>query len=160
LKLFEFSIEYRSGKTHGNADALSRSALDEPESEENTAEAPIIINAIRLGNAEELAEQQTDPEINWMMDLKKDAQKLGVERIIITEFKNVEQRSLYAQWNRLVLNGETLVREYYDDHGNLFWQYLVPKEERLKVLAQLHCSSHSGHLGLDKTFQRLMTRCY
>ena len=67
---------------------------------------------------------------------------------------------MYAQWNRLVLNGETLLRENYDDHGNLFWQYLVPKEERLKVLAQLHCSSHSGHLGLDKTFQRLMTRCY
>jgi hypothetical protein len=32
----------------------SRLALDKPESEEKSAEAPFIINAIRLGNAEEL----------------------------------------------------------------------------------------------------------
>jgi hypothetical protein len=63
-----------------------------------------------------------------MIDLKKDAQKLGVENIIITEFKNAEQRSLYAQWNRLVLKGDQLVREYHDDNGNFFWQYFVPKE--------------------------------
>ena len=44
LKLFEFTIEYRSGKSHGNADALSRLALVEANAEEDSADAPIIIN--------------------------------------------------------------------------------------------------------------------
>jgi hypothetical protein len=63
LKLFEFTIEYRSGKTHGNADALSRLALDEPEGEDNAIEAPVIINAIRLGNIDKRSDQRTDPEL-------------------------------------------------------------------------------------------------
>ncbi len=52
----------------------------------------------------------------------------------ITEFENIELKSLYTQWNRLKITNNMLFREYLDPYDRILCQYVVPKSERELML--------------------------
>ena len=112
IQKYEFSIAYRSGKRNGNADALSRLVEELPDGDDEPGEEEIgFINAIRLGNDAASNEQMEDLDLAWLIGLKKFAQTEKVERVLVQEFANDAQRSLYSQWSRIRLSKETLYRE-------------------------------------------------
>jgi hypothetical protein len=158
VNLFEFVIEYRKGKNHGNADALSRmaDATNEDSSPENSL---IIVNAIHLRGLYS-NEQSKDADIKWIIDLKKSAKTDGSKRPSDVECINDFRKSLLAQWNRLIDFGQNLFREWTHADGSSRFQYVVPTHQRRTLLEQAHNSVSCGHLGSEKTYERLVFRCY
>jgi hypothetical protein len=169
LQLFDFEIEYRPGKNHGNADGLSRLAL-EPSTEadeEDDDSAPVRINAvttlaasINIQADQVQQEQLQDLNIKFIYDLKLQSAKENGRHVVVTSFDNKEQRSYYNQWNKIVLFNKNVYREYVDDVDNIRLQYIVPKQCRDTILEKAHKCPTSGHLGKDKTWEKLRSRCY
>ena len=165
LRIFKYTIEYRAGGVHGNADALSR-MVDENKFGEISQEEEqnVVINAIHLRSDEMNNDQLSDPNIKWMFDLKTSARKTGEKPIVIWEegmskYDLLERKSLYAQWSRMYIFNKNLFREYVDDE-NVIYQYVVPKHQRSIVLDQSHDTVCSGHLGLEKTIGRITPKLY
>jgi len=74
---------------------------------------------------------------------------------LIKDFSNAEQRSLYLQWDRLKLIKNKLYREYIDKRDVIIYQYIVPSSKRDYVLANMHDTAVCGHLGYEKTRDRI-----
>ena len=53
-----------------------------------------------------------------------------------------------------------LYREYINDDDSITYQFVVPKHQRQLVLQQCHDLVFSGHLGYDKTLERIRSRFY
>ena len=160
LGIFQYNIIYRAGKFNGNADGLSR-MVDENEHRSNDlcSEEDIVINAIHLKSDKMNCEQLQDLDLKWFYELKRSAKASGVKPII-KEFDNKVKRSLYSQWSRIYIFNQNLFREYIDDDDNICYQYIVPMKQRNYILYQLHDCPTAGHLGFEKTRDRIITRFY
>jgi hypothetical protein len=154
LNIYNQVIEYRAGKNHGNADALSRMVDEE---EEDGIEQPedTVINVIKLKQNTNNS-QLLDGNLKWIMELLQ----ANKTRPIITEFENIERKSLYTQWNRLKITNKILFREYLDQYDRVLCQYVVPKSEREFVLKNSHDTVCCGHLGYEKTRERIVHKYY
>ena len=124
LNIYNQSIEYRAGKNHGNADALSR-MVDEEQLGDDKDNGDVIINTIQLNPQHVNSNQTSDPDLALIIGLLHTYKT----RPAITEFENAERRSLYKQWSRLRLNDNTLYREYMDEYDRVLCQYVVPKAD-------------------------------
>ena len=120
LRVYDFIVEYRSGKSNGNADALSRWAIEEEEElkaeEENKEELDIdtvVVNAIHLGQLEPVQESK-DQDLEWLIGLKKANSNL---KPVLHEFENNDRRNLFQMWDKLVVNEGNLYREWINDYG-------------------------------------------
>ena len=119
----------------------------------------IIINAIRL-NAHELNEEQVrDENIQFMVALKR-YELDKHQKPIIKEFLNKEQEIYYKQWNRLYLIGKSLFRIFQEEDDTIRFRYIVPAHQRESLLKQAHGNLCSGHLGFEKTRDRLIRKFY
>ena len=68
---------------------------------------------------------------------------------------------LLQQWDRLYVQDSLLFRDYQDPKGNQKWaQMLVPKALQEEVVSSLHGGVTSGHLGEEKTINRIRERFY
>ncbi|CAF1029860.1 unnamed protein product [Brachionus calyciflorus] len=127
--MYEFDIEYRQGHENGNADALSRWLLEEEESETETFPDPgFVVNKVILQGVEFNENQLEDEAI----------------------------AALYS-WVRKggrPVQCEKTDPELYEDDGIRF-QYVVPKSDRQAVLKKVHDDPLGGHLGVDKTTDKL-----
>ena len=160
LRVFEYKIDYRAGKEHGNADALSRMVDESHYGEVNFDEdSNVVLNAIHLKSDFMNKQQLTDPNIKWIYDLKKESRHLGV-RPLINEFPSAEAKSLYIQWHRIYILGKNVFREYVDTNDCVTYQYIVPMKQRPYVLEKSHDTVTSGHLGVEKTMHRIMPKFY
>ncbi len=119
----------------------------------------IFINAMHLRDANPKSDQMKDDNLKWIINLLKEN---TVRKPTLTEFANYEQRSLYKQWNRLKFFNNNLFREYIDkdDNDRIFYQYIVPASERDFILKNSHDSAVCGHLGYQKTYDRIMPKYY
>ena len=74
LQEYEFDVEYRPGKNHGNADASSRIPLEQ----RNTEKVPImsVADAPTRSTDNLVALQQEDPDIKQILIWKEDGCKL------------------------------------------------------------------------------------
>jgi hypothetical protein len=157
LNIYDFTIQYRPGKLNGGADALSR-MFDDDESliEVGEEDKTVVINAIHLKTNGHSKEQLGDEDINWIFQLKKTQKR----RPIIENFRNKECESLYKQWDSLLILNNNLYREYMDALDVTHYQFVVPKSQRKLVLEKNHDSAVCGHLGFEKTRDRIMHRFY
>ena len=162
LKLYDFEILYRPGPENGNADALSRLALDKPTEDNDDETTPVSINNIQIrvinidaSNAK--VSQLLDENIRWIYELKLRASQQNIHTIIEATPTNSEQRSYYQQWNRLRIVGKNVFREIIDQANNVKYQYIVPQNQRDQAIKRAH---ENGHFGVDKTMERIREKSY
>jgi hypothetical protein len=163
LSMFRFKIFYRKGIKNGNADALSRLPTEPEENETAEDDWPIVINIIVNEVEEQDVEQLLDPNLRWIFSAKIKAQEENKSTPTSLEFENRDQRSLFAQWNRIFIINGTLYRSWtskVNQQNVLVFQYIVPTHKREEAMKLAHNHQCSGHLGRNKTEDRIQERFF
>ena len=168
LQEYDFEIEHRGGKSHGNADALSRRPCpmeckhcNRQEDKENLA--------IRLIRTDSL-------DVNWSNDAMRKAQENdrdlqpllrwlanGSSKPKWSEVAGCSPatKSLWAQWESLLMHDGLLCRKWETPKGNAcHLQLVVPREKVNDILRAYHDGSSGGHLGIKRTLTKIKERFY
>lgn len=165
LQEYNFTTEHRSGRTHLNADALSRRPCPEACSHcarKETKEEVRMITTQGLDN-------------EWSEDAIKKAQKEDRDLRKIFEWKEVGQKpswsqvassspitkSYWAQWDSLEIKDGVLFRKWETPKGDqTTLQLIVPRKQVASLLRYIHDGVSGGHLGVKKTLEKLRQRFY
>jgi hypothetical protein len=183
LENYDFTIKYRKGKNHINADALSRWPIDQQQCEQDNEEADFVICSINVNGAESDDKQLTANEHNINVSVLNDTQSVGdklreeiwldmqsndtdiqwcikmLSDITIHSTNAIQQRYKREKNKFVVKNGVIYAKQCDDDNGTLL-KYVVPKDQQKVVLHMLHSSVFGGHLGRDKTVERVVSRFF
>ena len=65
--------------------------------------------------------QIEDQNILWIINLMREQSNTGI-KLIVTEIDELKRRSLYQQWNQLLLLNNTLFREYVNSSDTIVYQ--------------------------------------
>ena len=135
---YEFTIVYKSGKTHGDADALSR--------------APQPSNPDDCRDKTSVATFFNNNEINLHTMQQKDEWCKKVYDLVKTSIKQPVRLGgkIYELLNDIVI----------EICGQRYYQLCVPSELRKEVLYSLHDDRTAGHLGIAKVYDKLRRRFY
>ena len=151
LQEFDFTIKHRHGLSHQNADAMSRLKREE--------ESVEVIGMLEHKTPEEIRELQLQDEdigpllLSVELDQKPDLSQ--------TMRRSREHARLLQQWDQLVMKNNLLYRRYEDDKGSCqHLQLVIPRVLRRLILKELHGGVSGGHLGEQKTTNRLKERFY
>ena len=119
-----------------------------------------LVTMNSLWSAEEMkTAQESDPDLSLIVKAK---QKGGPR----PEWEEISPLSktakcYWAQWDRLELRNEMLHSKWESGDGKTErWQLVVPHSYKDKVLKELHSSRTAGHLGVNKTRERVRERFY
>ena len=164
LQELDFDIVHRRGKSHINADALSRlpcpqcgrdSHITPPHAEVAQATLQVATN----GLGENLRDMQlADSTLKLLLQGKESGEKPDADN-----FENASRssRRLLQIWEQLMVCDGILCRRFEALDGSpSVVQIVVPEALRDEVLADLHEGALGGHLGVDKTLARLKERFY
>lgn len=173
LQTYQFEIHHRAGRSHGNADALSRrpcleaecrycTRLEEREelAEEQVAAAEVVEDElIEACSREEFgAAQAADPELKQLFRWKREGRQ--PDWCEVTPF-GTAMKAYRSSWANLEVRGGLLYRRWEDAApGNGVWQLLVPHCLRDRVLRAVHGPLGVGHFGVNKTLRQLRQRFY
>ena len=161
LEEFQFEVVHRRGKTHCNADALSR--LSSHQSNDTSAVLPIATIALtavlRSRSHQDIRNHQLEDElIGPIFRAKIDGVKPSVEDITGCDPK---YRKLVQIWDQLVLRDELLWRLFENnDNTGCIYQLVIPSSLKTEVLHDIHEGVLGGHLGVDKSLGKLKERFY
>ena len=132
---YDYEIEFKPGKTNGNADALSRIP-----SETDPLEGDCVMEerlcAINISTSLQQEEQMNDETIKTLIGWKD---TLETRPEFPTDIQNDELRILWLQWKRLKVVNGVLYREYREN-CSINLQFVVPSQLREKILLELHDS--------------------
>ena len=67
---------------------------------------------------------------------------------------------LLQQWDQLLLQNGRLYRKFEKADGTTNLQLIVPKNMQQQILHKAHAGSMRGHLGEDKTREKIKERFY
>jgi hypothetical protein len=170
MELYDFTVLYRRGSLHGNADALSRMNFDELAqltADSNDEDTDIIIFIISLEfdastqhaglfGSNLALEQDTDATLVWMK------QRLAMDTSHINEEEtelNVQQAKLLTAKKQFVLIKSVLyVRDGRPDGNGHFFRFVVPESAVNLVMRHVHCTATNGHLGVRKSTAKVQER--
>ena len=100
-------------------------------------------------------EQQQDTDIE---EVKK---WIRTGEIPDLTYANSRLKKYAKQFNRLVIEDEVLLRNFYDDTGKIkHKQYCVPKHMWNETLYRVHNSMTGGHIGMTRTTEEFRRRFY
>ena len=99
--------------------------------------------------------QESDSNIQNI--IKQMREKVQPEAIPI---QNKEQRIFIKEWRNLVVHKDTLWTQATDKIGNEFNQFIVPSIQRSATMELMHSNRLSGHLMMEKTFNRIASRFF
>ncbi|KAL7883281.1 hypothetical protein SRHO_G00009390 [Serrasalmus rhombeus] len=172
LQEFDYTAEHRPGRSHGNADALSRRPCTElscvycQRAESRTVEvgrcaavgqAPFAPPTLSCVSGEELsAAQKGDPELEWALR--------GVETGLLPDWDVAVRlgpvaKAIRSSWGSMRIVRGILCRVWEDpSNGRTLTQAVVPRRLRDAVLQAVHGLPGSGHFGITKTLGRLRQR--
>ena len=178
LQEYDFEIQHRKGHNHQNADALSRYPTHlsdhpltkdhhRPDTSELFPSCFATLCSVTAYQSSGLAER-TIPDLQ---PLQQDDDLIGpiLKAVIekerpsrkVTQGKDRNFYLLLQQWDQLYIQQGLLFRRYEDCHGNEKWaQWVVPLALQKEILNDLHSGAVGGHLGEDKTLNRLRERFY
>lgn len=186
LQEYDFEIVHRAGRSHVNADALSRrpcyesackfcSALEDKdkeneaisEKEERGVRESVISRGATMNQDELLfqtwtkeelrAKQEEDSDIRRVMDWKANGRPEWEDIAAMSPVT----KSYWAQWASIDLVDGILYRRWEDASGReVKYLYLTPKALQDDVLRNLHDSPTAGHFGVKKTLARVRQRFY
>lgn len=168
LQEFDFQIMHRRGRSHGNADALSRrpceqcglshGVISEATSEtlcmvvEDPEQQPVV-------PTHDLRQLQLeDDNVGPVLKAREANRKPGPADLA---GKSRELARLVQLWDQLLVRDGTLYRQYEDEQGSgCHLQLVAPKPKREEILRDLHSGAWGGHLGEKKMLSRLRERFY
>ncbi|GBM89536.1 Transposon Tf2-6 polyprotein [Araneus ventricosus] len=131
LQEHDFSVMYKTGKKHKDADTLSRNPVDE---DIGTSDEVLAV----ITNMNLAIEQKKDPNLT-KINLAKTCPPTDED-----EFKLIDG---------------ILYRKNFDPTGKK-WLPVIPKHLRKDVLKHFHDAPTAGHLGFAKTYDRIRKRFY
>jgi transposase InsO family protein len=181
MEEFQFDIVHRAGKSHGNADALSRRPCDRPRcckqyepdaadgvhrclavlmQQDSLNDQMVETEEVVSWTAEAMAKDQTDdPDIGPIM--KRKVAELPRPAWDDVAALSETSKSLWRQWDRLRMFRGYLVREFEKPDGGIqSLQAVMPKCRREVYIEALHTGMTGGHLGQRRTKRALQLRAY
>ncbi|KAK4322225.1 hypothetical protein Pmani_007023 [Petrolisthes manimaculis] len=149
-----YEVQHRLGV----ADSLSRPCEPEckPCRKEEHSKKCILTSVTQLVSAEkDLVKMQFEdadlqPVLEW---LQQSTERLSKQEVFMLSptFKNY-----WSQWDLFRLNNGLFERQWETPDGLVkYWQLVVPKKLRSKILNESHNQITSGHLEVKKTLGRL-----
>ena len=179
LQEYNFSIMHRQGKSHGNADTMSRrpcsqcgcdshsAAVSTLPCRNTTQKCQFIFSdfnnttdvtpegAVTLKSkltTVDRHDQLEDNVIGPVLRSFEDGIKLGDSTLRTLGYKS---RHLHQQWDLLTVKHGKLWRRYIKPDGMTgTLQLVTPQACRQHILSELHDSPTSGHLGVEKMLSR------
>ena len=167
LQTYEFEIKHKSGKQHGDADALSRAEhADEPSSDPRDDDDLVILGAMVQGevdtaeltadetNRERVAKaQRNDPEICKFYDALKNG---GLTREAVK--KNKVGRWFVRNNNKLRVK-KGLLYHRKQEGDETIGRLVIPQSMVEEVMARAHGDYRTGHPGAKRLQARLERFC-
>ena len=143
LDEFDFKVIYKQRRLNNNADALSRIELP-------------ITSAIQIFEFEsELTETEIREEQHHNVILRKFRQVLYGENI--TTNKNSKLFTFISKIEQFFIDSNDII--YKQSHDETV-QIVLPPSLHNKVLQVIHEQPCSGHLGIEKTEERFLSKFY
>ena len=167
LQSYEFEIQHRKGEQHKNADALSRRPcnteckycvrMEGKEANDHCFQVRFQIDdtwSDEIIREEQLQDSDIGPILRWIEEEKKPDWQEIAELSPVT-------KSYWAQWDSLkVVNGSLKrIWETPDGSTNIL-QLIIPQVRVSEVLQQMHSGVSGGHLGVNKTLDKIRQRFY
>lgn len=143
LQGFQFDIVHRAGRENQNADALSRIQEQTVCTANNNTYKPQKIGQL----------QRSDPELVQLIQFLESGQPYTAP--VCSELSEDNSDNFFLDED-LVLFRHTNAALPYDPVAAL----VVPKHLRKEILYQYHDSPLAGHLGFDKTYEKIKLRYY
>ena len=154
LQQFSFNIVHRQGKSHRNADGLSRLPCSQRGRDEHQAVAPISQVSEEGCNQPEMRKlQQEDLDLAIVLKAKETQTRPDGE---VQKSLSLEARRLFQLWEQLLIRDGVLFRQWESpDASRSVYQLVLPKSQRQDVLRDLHKGVMGGHLGETKVLEKL-----
>jgi len=164
IQQYDFEIIYRGGKSHGNADGLSRrpcvekscNYCNKTELKEKEKIARIILGGNNLENWRK--EQLEDATLVKIIRGKEEGQRPARQEIAS---EGPSAKAYWLQWDSLLLRDGVLQRKW--ESPNLktsIFQIIVPQKKIKQILEEVHDSPSGGHFGVNKTLDKIRKRFY
>jgi len=173
LEEYDYTLVYRAGKQHSNADAMSRrpcrkACCREESSQQTKPEHPDIIQNRRISTEQEApkiwtrqeitAAQKQDVHLKMIYDqLDKNMNKPSREDIAL---ESAETKTYWNQWSVLALRSQMLCRKFTDATGKSWWQVILPHVYRKEFIQAIHGKGMCEHLGMTRTTAKLQEFAY
>ena len=153
LEQYDYTLEHRPGKQHGNADGLSRIPVHDTVKEKTESEVCHSINFPSHGNTDWCSLQNQDENLRkvkeWVLEGKPKRTAAA------------ESEELGLLWNVL---GQLSVDK---DSGILYkvarsgkFQFIVPHHKREEALQTFHDLPTAGHRGVTKTYEKIREKLW
>lgn len=147
LQQFDFTIHHRSGKSNGNADALSRRPYSDQSINTLTTEG-VQSDVIRF-------HQRHDAHLTDIIDYMESG---------ILPKSNSQARAILLSNDSIYLDEDGLLYHIAYSRGSRgresYSQLVIPAALRYEILTQGHDNVTSGHLGVHKTYDKLRKRYF
>ena len=139
LQEHNFKVEYKAGKKHVNADALSR--IPERCNLLTTEDLPLyeVIDICGSKLDELKVEQEKDEELGQVLTALREGETVGV-----VEFSKSVPHQYKQIYPNLVLKDSIICKKRNKHDSNLV--VVVPKVMQIDIMYQLHATPISGHL--------------
>ena len=174
LGAYDYTIDFRQSRAHKNADGLSRrpcgncrycQKVEEKQSKVEESAITCQLNFLQSSNwfpcnsnDQNRSLQMDDKTLKKLILWKEKDSRPAWEEISMLD---AELKSLWAQWDRLLLIDGVLYRKWIDPKVKTsVLQLLVPSCMRQDIFKSLHEPKCSGHLGIRKTIGKLRRRAY
>uniref|UniRef100_A0A5S6QI42 RNA-directed DNA polymerase n=1 Tax=Trichuris muris TaxID=70415 RepID=A0A5S6QI42_TRIMR len=156
LQQYDFVIEHRAERRHANVDTLSRLPCKQC-GRRGTEEASQPISLVILDGLEYMRKAQLEDEDVGPILKAKEA---GTAEQELNGLRRSNAKNLLIQnWHRLAPRNGILTRKWFcEDYSYFRWQVIVPKCMVSRVLKQAHEGVTAGHLGVEKTTERIRER--
>jgi hypothetical protein len=167
LQEYNYSSEHRQGIRHTNADALSRRPCSdgcshcqkvEQRADDQRVRMVVVAPADGWDHQDLRREQLADNDLGPLIR--------EIEAGRRPEWRDISNRgpiykSYWAQWKSFALRDGVLVRRWESADGRKKTaQVVVPQSKVEEVLTELHGGASGGHLGANKTMNKVRQRYY
>ena len=184
LARFQFDIEHRPGRKHGNSDGMSRIPCEGrcrncAKGHETTAGRTEVARAVRSGHRKKrgrtgrLRKLKGGSEVvtnDWMSEIRSwqeadpDLLVLGTwrERPNWAEIarERPELKYYWSRWKQLKQQDGLWYYKWKEATGQDRWKVIVPPAGQSVILEEHHDHRIAGHFGVEKTVSRLRQSPY
>ena len=168
LEEFQFDIQHRPGRSHTNADALSRRPCRQ--CGDGSDETMVKVRTVFLNRPSEVPDSlynpdvlakayQEDPELRHIYNFVKEGPQKPDANVI--NGLDSTTKSYASQWNRLSIVSGGLYRRWFrfeKDTDTL--QLIPPVSYREEIVIMAHSGLTGGHIGLRRTKLRVQKKAY